>query len=81
MNKKIDIKKTYEDEVRKIYNKLQKIKDYHYYEHTNDKSDGRLSTNIDQLREMFDDLINKIEYRKESDESITDEIFTNKNDC
>ena len=50
-----------------INNKLNQLEKDRIYDLTNAQMDGYLSTNIEQLREMIEDLIYKVEYYGESD--------------
>ncbi|WP_166695875.1 hypothetical protein [Bacillus cereus] len=71
--KVIDIKRHYNDEFNNIQNKLNELENGRIYELTGAQMDGALSTNIQNLRKMLNDLFNKIEYGKDS---IGDEIAT-----
>ncbi|MFB9990005.1 hypothetical protein [Bacillus benzoevorans] len=66
MDKKVDVKNKYAGELMKINNKLNQLEKGRIYDLTNAQMDGYLSTNIEQLREMIEDLIYKIEYDEES---------------
>ena len=72
MERVVDVKDKYSREISEIKNKLNQLESGRVYDQAmGNKMDGYLSTNIIQLRAMFNDLINKIEYNKDS---ITDEI-------
>ena len=47
-------------------NKFNQLEKGRIYDLTNAQMDGYLSTNIEQLREMLENLIYKIEYDEES---------------
>ena len=67
MDKKIDVRNKYSVELMNINNKLNQLEKDRIYDLTNAQMDGYLSTNIEQLREMIEDLIYKVEYYGESD--------------
>ncbi|SMC19369.1 hypothetical protein SAMN02745134_00814 [Clostridium acidisoli DSM 12555] len=67
MDKIIDIEKRYSKELEDIRYILQNLENGRYYENTNVRMDGYLSTNITKLKEELNDLLNKIEYNKESE--------------
>lgn len=66
MDKKVDVKNKYIREIMDIRNKLNQLEKGRVYDLTKIQTDGYLSTNIHQLKEMLNDLINKIEYDEES---------------
>ena len=66
MDKKVDITDRYKQEILDIQYKLDQLDKGRVYEISNIKTDGYLSTNIDKLRRMIEELIYKIEYCKES---------------
>lgn len=66
MDKKVDVRNKYDGELMEIKNKLNQLEKGRIYDLTNAQMDGYLSTNIEQLREMIEDLIYKIEYDVES---------------
>jgi len=71
MDKKVGIKNKYRSELMQIKNKLNQLEKGRVYDLTKAQMDGYLSTNIEQLRDMLEDLIYKIEYDKESiDEKV-----------
>lgn len=67
----IDIKSKYSEELNKISNKLNQLESNRFYEKSGAKMDGNLNTNIQQLRELINDLLIKIQYGKDS---TTDEL-------
>ena len=67
MDKKIDVRNKYSFELMNINNKLYQLEKDRIYDLTNAQMDGYLSTNIEQLREMIEGLIYKVEYYGESD--------------
>jgi hypothetical protein len=71
MEKKVNITKKYNHEIMDIQYKLRQLENGKIYELTRAKMDGCLSTNVDQLRNMIEELINKIEY---DEDSIEEEI-------
>lgn len=73
--KRIDITNKYSYEIQDIFNKLQQLKDGRIYELTNANAqmDGYLSNNVIHLTKMINDLINKIEYGKDSTTNIISE--------
>ena len=66
MDKKIDVAGRYHQELLYIKNKLNQLENDRYYEKSDVKTDGYLSTNIQDLRKSIADLIYKIEYGKDS---------------
>ena len=72
MEKVIDVKKRYGHEINEIKNKLNQLENGRVYEISGYQGDGYLATNISQLKKMLNELINKLEYNKES---VIDEIF------
>lgn len=66
-----EIKVKYGNELCAIQNKLQQLESGRIYELTEVKMDGYLSTNIQQLREMICDLLNKIQ---EGEDGISAEL-------
>lgn len=62
----MDIRKKYSSEISDIEFKLNQLEKGRYKENTGANYDGALSTNVEQLRKMFDDLIYKIENNVES---------------
>jgi hypothetical protein len=75
MDKVIDIKKRYSRELEDIDYILRNLENGRYYENTKAKMDGYLATNIADIRKDLNDLINKIEYNKDSiDEKIGKEF-------
>lgn len=72
VEKVIDIEKRYSHEILDISNKLKQLEEGRVYEITNYKGDGYIYTNVTQLKEMLNGLLNKIEYNKDS---FTESIF------
>lgn len=66
MDKKIDVTGRYHQELLDIKNKLNQLENDRYYEKSGVKTDGYLSTNIQDLRKSIADLIYKIEYGEDS---------------
>jgi len=77
-DKKVDVTRKYSREIQDIKNKLQQLKDGRIYEFTSAKMDGYLFTNISQLEEMIDELIDKIGYCKKSTSEKLSEVFDEK---
>lgn len=71
--KLIDVRHAYSTEVLEINNKLKQLENGRILELSRANMDGSLAHNIQSLREMLNDLFNKIEYGKDS---IGDEIAT-----
>ncbi|WP_242260729.1 MULTISPECIES: hypothetical protein [unclassified Bacillus cereus group] len=71
--KLIDVRHAYSTEVLEINNKLKQLENGRILEISRANMDGSLAHNIQSLREMLNDLFNKIEYGKDS---IGDEIAT-----
>lgn len=63
----MSIRTKYSSEISKIKFKLNQLENGRYKEKTGANYDGSLSTNIGQVKEMFEDLICKIENNVESD--------------
>ena len=72
-NRKLDysIKDKYCKELDKIQEKLTQLEEKRIYEFTQVSSDGSLTTNVDQLKELLGDLLNKIQ----NGEKGTEETF------
>ena len=66
-----EIKEKYSNELCAIQNKLQQLEKGRIYELSEVKMDGYLSTNVQQLREMICDLLNKIQ---EGEDGISAEL-------
>lgn len=66
MDKKVDIINKYEVELLQINNILKDLEDGRYYEKTGVKMHGKLAIHVEKLREEINELINKIEYNKDS---------------
>lgn len=66
MEKVLDVKKRYSEEIEKIDYILRNLENGRYYEKSGATMDGYLATNISKIRENLDDLIQKIEYNKDS---------------
>lgn len=66
MKTKVDVRNKYSRELMEIKNKLNQLEKGRIYDLTNSQMDGYLSTNVEQLREMIEDLIYKIEHDEES---------------
>lgn len=68
MNNKLDynISDRYNREIGKIDSKLNQLENKRVYELNGSMSDGSLETNIEQLREMIGDLLDKIQNDRES---------------
>lgn len=65
--KTIDIRKRYSAEINHISNKLNQLEKGRIYDpKKGNKMDGALDKNIEQIREMLNELFHKIEYNKES---------------
>ncbi|ACA55189.1 hypothetical protein FDC45_15040 [Clostridium botulinum] len=75
MEKILDVKKRYSRELEDIDYILRNLENGRYYENTKAKMDGYLATNVADIRKKVDDLINKIEYNKDSiDEQLIKEL-------
>ncbi|ABS40315.1 hypothetical protein [Clostridium botulinum] len=75
MEKVVDVKKRYSRELEDIDYILRNLENGRYYENTKAKMDGYLATNVSDIRKKVDDLINKIEYNKDSiDEQLMKEL-------
>lgn len=77
-NKIIDVKGKYQEEINNISNLLNELENGRIYEFTGASMDGRLQTKIGKLRGLLDNLINKIEYGKDSERDLIAECFSNK---
>ena len=60
-----EISKEYAQELLHIKNKLNQLERGRIYELTKVPMDGYLSTNIEQLRDMINELLNKIQNGEE----------------
>lgn len=69
--KVIDIRNGYNMEVNNIRTKLSELENGRIYELTGARMDGSIAQNIQRLKEMLNDLCNKIEYGKDS---LSDEL-------
>ena len=70
-----EISKRYSREVLNISNKLNQLEHDKIYELSHAKMDGYLSTNIRQLKDMINDLLDKIQNDKQSeDEEIREKL-------
>jgi len=76
VDSKVDVTRRYRHEILNIKNKLQQLKDGKIYDLTGAKMDGYLSTNISQLEEMIDELIDKVEYCKKSTTEKLSELMS-----
>ncbi|NFA60837.1 hypothetical protein K8O96_03130 [Clostridium sporogenes] len=75
MEKVVDVKKRYSRELEDIDYILRNLENGRYYKNTKAKMDGYLATNVSDIRKKVDDLINKIEYNKDSiDEQLMKEL-------
>ncbi|EQB3101479.1 hypothetical protein ACYIU4_002842 [Clostridium botulinum] len=71
----MDVKKRYSRELEDIDYILRNLENGRYYENTKAKMDGYLATNVQNIRKYLNDLINKIEYNKDStDEQLIKEL-------
>lgn len=66
VEKKVDVKEKYSQELNYIECILEKLEEGRYYENSHVQMDGYLSTNLQKLRDNINDLINKIEYNGDS---------------
>ncbi|EJV74523.1 hypothetical protein bcgnr5411_54000 [Bacillus cereus] len=71
--KVIDIRNGYGMEVDNIRTKLSELENGRIYELTGARMDGSIAQNIQRLKDMLNDLCNKIEYGKDS---MIEEIAT-----
>jgi len=62
-----DLAEEYKREILKIQNKFRQLRSGRIYEFSRASRDGSLATNIDQLSEMFTDLLDKIQFGGEGD--------------
>lgn len=79
MGKIIDVKSKYSQELEDIDYTLRNLENNRYYEKSGAKMDGYLATNIQNVRKNIADLINKIEYDKESIDDKISEAFSKVN--
>lgn len=75
MKKVIDVAEKYFNEIAGINYILKNLENGRYYEESGAKMDGSLCHNIEQLRAKLNELINKIEYNKESISEDLIDIF------
>ncbi|WP_339176907.1 hypothetical protein [Paenibacillus sp. FSL R5-0701] len=61
MTEPLGITEKYSREIQEIGNKLRDLENGRIYEKTGAQMDGYLTTNIQQLRKMFTELISKID--------------------
>lgn len=61
MTEPLRITEKYSREIQEIGNKLRDLENGRIYEKTGAQMDGYLTTNIQQLRKMFTELISKID--------------------
>lgn len=69
-----EISERYSHELCNINNKLKQIEDGRIYEISRAKMDGYLSTNINELRKMLNDLLNKIQNDGQSTSEEIEEV-------
>ena len=70
-----DISKRYSSELLNISNKLNQLERGRIYEFSHAQMDGYLSTNINQLKDMLNDLLGKIQNDgKSQDEKMSEEL-------
>jgi len=62
-------------EIQEIANKLRQLENSRIYELSGAQMDGYLTTNIQQLKKMIAQLIDKIEYGKDSITNELSDIF------
>ncbi|MBW9169745.1 hypothetical protein K2F43_00830 [Clostridium estertheticum] len=75
MDKVLNIKDRYSRELEDIDYILRNLENDRYYEKSGATMDGYLATNILKIRKTLKDLINKIEYAKDStDECLMKEL-------
>lgn len=72
-----EISKEYSHELSEINHKLDMMERGRIYELSGAQMDGYLATNVSQLREMFNDLLNKIQNRKEGTATELGKIVRN----
>lgn len=79
--KKLDysISKEYSHELLKISNKLKQLENGRIYELSGAQMDGYLATNILQLRELLNDLLQKIQYGEEGAAKMLGDIIKSLN--
>jgi hypothetical protein len=75
MSEGLGIAKKYSHEILEISNKLRDLENRRIYELSRATMDGYLATNIGQLREMLNELLDKIEYQKDSVNDELNDIF------
>ncbi|USL32924.1 hypothetical protein [Priestia megaterium] len=78
MSEKLGITDKYRMEIQKIGNKLRELENEQVYNLSGNQSHGYLATNASQLREMFEELINKIDNQAPSIGDKFNEYFRNK---
>lgn len=71
----VNIAEVYKLEILEIADKLNQLEQGRFYENTKAAMDGSLSTNVQNLRSMLNDLFNKIQYGKESNIDKLSDIF------
>lgn len=72
-----DISKEYSHELNEINHKLELMERGRVYELSGAQMDGYLATNVSQLREMFSDLLNKIQNGREGTATELGNIMRN----
>ena len=75
-NKSVDVRERYCREIGEIEYILKNLEEGRYYEKTSARGDGYLATNITNLRNKLNDLINKVEYNLDSDEDKIVKAFS-----
>lgn len=68
--KVIDIGRRYSSEINDINNILHHLERGRYSEKSRARMDGSISTQVENLKTLLDDLLNKIEYNKPSKKEI-----------
>jgi len=75
MSKKLGIADKYGREIEDIANKLRDLENNRIIELTQANMDGSLATNVQQLRKMLNELINKIDNQAPSINDDLDDLF------
>ncbi|GGF76716.1 hypothetical protein GCM10010912_22290 [Paenibacillus albidus] len=74
--KVVDVSGVYNLEISKIKNLLSDLENGRIYDlHKHVKAYGSLQTKVEQLKEMLNDLVHKVEYGKKSTADEIGELF------
>ncbi|MED4267305.1 hypothetical protein [Priestia megaterium] len=79
--RKVDVKDRYDREIEEIDYILRNLEQGRIYDITRTPGEPYLQTAVSKIREKLNDLINKIEYDKDSiDEKLGEALFNTKRD-